>query len=108
MTRKREIKSKTGELFAAFEADQKEASVDDIVAEQKGMAKERVSQLLGTDGPQAFANVAEALMQAFMLRETNIKDVCVDLAREGKIHNSWGGGNRKPSDDTIIAAVAVV
>jgi len=37
-----------------------------------------------------------------MLRETNVKDICVALAKAGKIENTWEGGNRKPRDDTII------
>jgi hypothetical protein len=30
------------------------------------------------------------LLQGFMIRETNVKDLCVDLAREGKIQRTWG------------------
>ena len=37
-----------------------------------------------------------------MLRETNVKDVSVELAGEGKIENTWGGGTRKPNDRTQI------
>ena len=42
------------------------------------------------------------LLQTCMLRETNIKDICVDLARVGKIENTWGGGNQKPYDGRMI------
>ena len=38
-----------------------------------------------------------------MLRETNVKDICVDLAKAGKIENTWGGGNRKPRNDNLIS-----
>jgi three-Cys-motif partner protein len=103
MTRKRESKSGSIELFADHEADLREASVDDIVAEQKALAKERVLQMLNDGGPLSFAKVVDALLQAFMLRETNVKDICVDLAREGKIERTWGTGNRKPNDQTRIA-----
>jgi hypothetical protein len=37
-----------------------------------------------------------------MLRETNVKDICVDLAKADKIENTWGGGNRKPNDGSTI------
>jgi hypothetical protein len=37
-----------------------------------------------------------------MLRETNVKDLCVDLAKVGQVENTWGGGNRKPTDDNVI------
>jgi hypothetical protein len=37
-----------------------------------------------------------------MLRVTNVKDICVALARTGKIENTWGGGTRKPRDEDSI------
>jgi hypothetical protein len=37
-----------------------------------------------------------------MLRETNVKDICVELAKADKIENTWGGGNRKPRDEDLI------
>ena len=43
-----------------------------------------------------------------MLRVTNIKDICVKLAKAGIIRNSWGGGNRKPQDDDLIELIADV
>jgi len=42
------------------------------------------------------------LLQAYMLRETNVKDICVELAKAGRILNTWGGGNRKPREDHLI------
>jgi hypothetical protein len=36
------------------------------------------------------------------LRETNVKDICVELAKTGKIENTWGIGNRKPRDEDLI------
>jgi three-Cys-motif partner protein len=104
MTRKRESKSGTSDLFADHDADMREASVDDIVKEQMTLAKERLLQMLAQGGPLQFAKVVDALLQAFMLRETNVKDICVELAREGKIQNTWGTGNRKPTDQTKIAS----
>lgn len=102
MMRRRQTQSGTGELFAEFEADRREASIDDIVAEQKQLAKERLVEMLSEAESLPFIDVAGALMQAFMLRERNVKDVCVELARECKIENSWGGGTRKPNDQTQI------
>lgn len=102
MTRKRETKSGTAELFAEFEADHREASIDEIVTEQKQFAKESLLEMLGEVNSLPFTSVVDALLQAFMLRETNAKDVCVELAREGEIENSWGGGVRKPNDQTRI------
>jgi len=96
MTRKRETSSGTGELFAEFDADYREASIDDIVEEHKQLARNRLLNLLQDSGRLPFRGVVDALMQEFMLRETNVKDVCVELAREGKIKNTWGDRNRKP------------
>jgi len=103
MTRKRVSRNGTGELFAEHDADLREASVDEIVNEQEAFAKERLLQILAESGPWPFAKVVDALLQAFMLRETNVKDVCVELAREGKIQKTWGAGNQKPADGTTIA-----
>jgi hypothetical protein len=38
-----------------------------------------------------------------VLRETNVKDVCVQLADDGLIENTWKSGSRKkPFDGTPI------
>jgi len=105
MTRKRQTRSGIAELFAEFDADLREASIDTIVAEQMQVAKERLLSMLNGVGTLPFSDVVDALLQAFMLRETNVKDVCVELAREGRIENSWGGGTRKPNDRTPITPV---
>jgi hypothetical protein len=49
--------------------------------------------------------VVEILLQEFMLRETNVKDLCCELANDRKIQRTWGTGNRKPTDDSVIAPV---
>jgi hypothetical protein len=58
--------------------------------------------VLSQQGPLRFATVVVRLLQAFILRETNVKDICVDLAKAGGIDNTWGGGNRKPRDADMI------
>jgi hypothetical protein len=58
--------------------------------------------MLAQQGPLKFSRVVAGLLQPFMLRETNVKDVCVDLAKAGRIENVWGGGNRKPRDEDTI------
>ena len=107
MTRKRDERANTASLFAGFEAEQKEASIDDLVDEQKALAKERLLEMLSIarDG-MFFGAILDAMLEAFMLRETNMKDVCVDLAKEGKIENTWGTGGRKPTDHTVIKLAA--
>jgi hypothetical protein len=66
----------------------------------------------GTDDPNVlkpdwFSAVLETLLQAYMLRGTNVKDICVDLAKAGKIENTWGNGVRKPQNDNMIKLKSV-
>jgi len=102
--RQREAKGGTLEMFAEFEAERKEATIDELVAEQKQLARTSILQLLERRPSIKFIEISDSLMQAYMLREPNVKDICVSLARDGKISNSWGTGGRKPNDDTIITA----
>ena len=66
------------------------------------MASHNLLAMLAKSGPVRFANIVDTLLQAHMLRETNVKDVCVELGKAGKIETAWGGGNRKPSDENVI------
>lgn len=100
--RKREEKSSTRNMFSAHDAELQEAEIDDIVSDQKRVASERLMEVLTQFGPQSFSKIVSGTLQAYMLRETNVKDICVDLAKIGKIENTWGGGNRKPRDEDII------
>jgi hypothetical protein len=103
MTRKRDERANTASLFADFEAAQKEASINDLVDEQKVLAKEMLLEMLSVvPAGIVFVGILDAMLQAFMLRETNVKDVCVELAKMGKIENTWGAGGRKPTDETMI------
>ena len=77
-------------------------TIDEIVEEQKVLASADLMATLQTSGPCTFSSVLIKLLQAYMLRETNIKDICVDLAKAGKIENTWGTGNRKPRDANIM------
>ncbi|SDS84542.1 hypothetical protein SAMN05444158_3427 [Bradyrhizobium canariense] len=43
-----------------------------------------------------------------MFRETNVKDLCVELASEGKILNTWtSSGKKKPIDSSRIELCAM-
>ena len=77
-------------------------TIDEIVNDQKALATKELLKILGEQGELKFSFVVASLLQAFMLRETNIKDICVELAKTGQIQNTWGGGNRKPHDEHII------
>jgi three-Cys-motif partner protein len=98
----REQRLNVVDMFATHQADVQEATIDELVLEQKTLASSRLMEVLHERGPLKFSQIAVGLLQAYMLRETNIKDICVDLAKTGKIENTWGGGNRKPRDDELI------
>ena len=100
--RKRERRTNVADMFADYEAEVKEATVDEIVADQKSLAKNQLLTVLADGKPIRFSSVVTALLEPFMLRETNVKDICVELAKAGKIENTWGNGNRKPQNDSAI------
>jgi three-Cys-motif partner protein len=102
--RKRVEKTGIDDLFADHHAEVREATIDSIVDEQKARAKDRLLIVLER-GPVPFAKVVEGILRSFMLRETHVKDICVALAKEGQIENSWGTGTRKPTDASIIKLV---
>lgn len=53
--------------------------------------------------PSTFAAVVDEILQRYMLRETDVKNLCVDLAEEGKIAAPWKNeGLRKPRDSHVI------
>ena len=99
--RKRENKLGAADLFAGLDADFQETTIDDIVEEQKALAKETLLSTL-VDFGISFSDAWSMLLKIYMLRVTNVKDICVDLAKEGKIENTWGSGNRKPQDESLI------
>jgi three-Cys-motif partner protein len=101
--KKREERSNIGDLFAGHHAEVQEATIDEIVDEQKALlASAELMAILTLHGQLCFSSVVVRLLQAYMLRETNIKDICVDLAKAGKIENTWGVGSRKPRDENMI------
>jgi three-Cys-motif partner protein len=99
--RQRENKTGTPDLFPGIEANVQELSIDDIVEEQKISATNDLLEML-QDFSLEFSLVWTAMLQSYMLRLTNVKDICVELAKIGKIENTWGGGNRKPRDEDVI------
>jgi hypothetical protein len=105
--RKREDRTGIGDLFAGTEGDVQELSIDEIVEEHKALASDDLLALLEEVGPLKFSRVWALLLEPYMLRVTNVKDICVALAKAGKIKKSWGGSNRKPRDDDLIELVTI-
>jgi three-Cys-motif partner protein len=97
----RELESGLPDLFSGHDADVRESTIDDIVKENMELASHDLLDFI-RPAPQKFSNVVSHLLQIYMLRETNIKSLCVDLAKIGKIKNSWGVGGRRPRDNDWI------
>ena len=100
--RKREDRSGIANLFRDFDADVQETTIDEIVEEQKALAAQETLKMLRERGSRSFVNIWETILRGHMLRVTNVKDICVHLAKAGLIENTWGGGNRKPQDQDTI------
>jgi hypothetical protein len=104
--KRREERSDTADLFRGYHADVQEATIDTIISEQKKLASDHLLAIL-EQGALPFSKVVIRLLEAYMLRETNIKDICTEIAATGKIERTWGGGNRKPADDSLIRLKAL-
>lgn len=102
----REQKTRTPDLFSGHQAQVQEATIDEIVEEQMELASAELVASLAKSGPRPFSQVLISLLQAYMLRETNIKDICVNLAKAGRLENTWGSGNRKPRSGCAIKLIA--
>ena len=100
--KKRQEQTGIDDLFAGYQADVQVATIDEIVTVQKELASDYLMASLPGYGSLSFSKVVTLLLQPYMLHETNVKDICVELARAGRIENTWGGGNRKPRDDSMI------
>jgi hypothetical protein len=90
------------DFFSGLEADIQETTIEEIVEEQKGLASDEVLNILSEFGPISFSGLWEMILQAYMLRVTNVKDICVELAKSGVIEQAWGGRTRKPRDQDTI------
>jgi len=102
--RKREDRSGTVDLFAGHDAKVQEAAIDEVVRQNTAAAATTLVQALTIHRSLSFATAVVMLLEEFVLRETDVKNICVDLAKRGIIENTWGTGNRKPQDTSLIKA----
>jgi three-Cys-motif partner protein len=68
MERKRETLSHTPDLFPGYQAELQEATIDEIVDQQKALASADLMASLPQHGPLRFSRVVASLLQAYMLR----------------------------------------
>jgi three-Cys-motif partner protein len=102
MERRRERRTNVADMFADHDAEIKGATIDEVVSDQKLLATTRMLDILAQAGSIRFSTLVTMLLEPFMLRETNVKDICVELAKAGKIENTWGTGNRKPQNESPL------
>jgi hypothetical protein len=100
----REQKTGMEDLFTGHEAELREATIGEIVDDQKSLATIELMARLNQRA-MLFSAIVVSLLQAYILRETNVKDICLELSKAGKIERTWGAGNRKPHDDDPIRLV---
>ena len=96
--RQRNLRTGMNDLFT----DESPSEIADIVARQVNLARADVIARHGEEAT-SFSRLASDLMQTFLLRETNVKDICVQLAKAGLIEVSWEG--RKPQEADLIRVV---
>lgn len=100
--RKREQKSSMVDMFSGYKADAQEETIDEIVEAQKIIASAYLLEILSSRKSLKFTQVVDALLPVLILRETDVKNICVDLEKDGQIEKTWGSGNRKPKDADFI------
>lgn len=100
---KREVRTQQTELFTADLIP--DTSFAAIVGSEKQAAKAWVLELLRDRGrPIQFGVLWPKILEAFILKETVAKDICVELAAASAIKNTWkAAGKNKPSDSSSIA-----
>jgi three-Cys-motif partner protein len=70
--RKREERTGSLDLFHGLEADAHEANIEELIVEQKKLATACVQKILSEKSSLKFPAVVDAVLQAHMLRETNV------------------------------------
>lgn len=102
--RKREERTLMPDLFSSDYVEAEEGSVDQFVAVQIREAKKSALDMLKSSSKNLyFEDIADSLMQKFVIRETNVKDILVDLEKDNFVINTWGDGRRKPKDGIVIS-----
>lgn len=103
--RKREDKTGMSDLFGGPPVPQ-DGTIDSIVERDREVAESIAPSLLA-HGPLKFERFAVILMEALMLRETDLKDLCVKLAKAGVINDTWSVENkRKPHGHHMVGLKA--
>lgn len=97
---------KTGQLglFGAQEAASMAGlSIDAQIANIKSQAKAWLRDQLPTC-PKPFSEIWPPMLDQFMLRKTDARQICTELAKAGEIKESWrlNGSRRRTPDETDL------
>jgi three-Cys-motif partner protein len=102
---KREERTGQTDMFVS-ETIAADTSIEVLVANHRTNAKFWINGELGRRrAPMLFSSLTMQVLEQFMLRETDVKDICVELANEHVIKASWKSeqpSKRKPHDSTKI------
>jgi three-Cys-motif partner protein len=98
---KRESRTGQSELFSS--EIMPETSFEELAEENCSAAKNWTVQYLKEKRSIQFGVLVLKLLELFVVRETNVKNICVQLANDGKIENTWKViGKNKPIDSSAI------
>jgi three-Cys-motif partner protein len=99
---KREIRTGQNELFSSDLIP--ETSFEQLIEENSQAAQKWIIALLKERNTSIqFGVLVLKVLELFLLRETNVKDVCVRLANDGLIYNTWKPASKnKPYDGSPI------
>jgi hypothetical protein len=98
---KRESRTKQTELFTSDSVP--ELSFEQIVTENCKSAKQWIVALLNERKTHIeFGDLVLEVLETFTLRETNVKNICVQLADAGLIENTWNADKKKKPHDRCL------
>lgn len=101
----REKKTGQADLFGAeAAASVAEGSIEAQIASMKHQAKDWLRQQLPTC-PQPFSDIWPMMLDKFMLRKTDARDICAELGKSREIKETWrmnGSRRQKPGDNDQI------
>lgn len=100
----RESKTGQSDLFGTNETESMaQATVEAQIAAIRNQAKEWLLQEL-TMCPKPFSEIWPLMLDRFMLRKTDAKQICAELGKAGVIKETWreGGSKRRTPDENHI------
>ncbi|TIM70742.1 MAG: three-Cys-motif partner protein TcmP [Mesorhizobium sp.] len=97
-----EARTGQGILFEAAEIPSTH-SIETLAAAEKTKARAWLEDQLRQGYSGGFDSLWPLMLEPFMLRVTNVRDICCDLAKRGMIPDTWSAeGKRKPQKAHLI------